>query len=105
MMLHCNSAPVGIGYEVIAVIGGKEQRITFIACNANLNQGWGASFEPQGLKGDVIEAVIFRPSIEAAARTTEVFEIWDGEIVHKNIKIAAAATKPAAPASKPAKPK
>ena len=90
LMLNCMSAPVGIGYEVFAVVGGgREQRIKSIACAANKNHSWGASCAlPDGL--DAVDTIdlIYKPSIDAAAQTTSVYEIWGGTIVQKGIKVA-----------------
>ena len=87
--------PVGIGYEVFARWGGQEKKLgRFAAPAGKRNHGYGTGTEVGELTAEKID-LILRPSIDAAISTTDVFEIWDGEIVIRDLPVQYPATQPA----------
>jgi hypothetical protein len=88
--------PVGVGYDVYALIRGKEVKLGGIACPKKPNTGgFGFGNEVNPPFDDPTVDLILKPSVDAAIGTTDTFEIWDGEVTIKNVKV----TRPTPPAT------
>ena len=102
VVLNCHGAPRGIGYQVYAIVDGHEQQVRFIACEGGTSNRWHMSFDmPDNMKTvDAID-LLYKPSVEAAARTTDVFEIWGGTILHERIPVTPGVSTPPPPPPRP----
>lgn len=93
--VNVNNPPVGVGFDIYARIDGKETKLSSFAAPAGKrNSGWGAGGDVENLTASRMD-VVLRPSTQAATNTTNVFEIWDGEVVISDVAIQNAATNPA----------
>jgi hypothetical protein len=105
--VNVDGPPVGIGFDVFAVADGKEHRIgRFAAPGGKRNHGWGMGERVPSFDADTVD-LIFRSSPKAATETTDTFEVWDGEVVLRGVKVQPppGATQPAtAPATVPTRP-
>ena len=79
--------PVGVGYRVVARRGDREWPLGTFACPAGTtNHSFGMGNQVKEPLPETVD-VVFIPDRETAARTTNTFEIWDGEIVIKDVKV------------------
>jgi hypothetical protein len=85
-----DSIPSGVGYDVYAKIHGKEEKLGSFARPAKNGPhvsggfGFGNSVPPFN---DAAIDLILKPSDDAAVGTSDTFEIWDGQIVVKNVPV------------------
>lgn len=91
--VEASSPPVGLGYAVILRAGNREHNVgsvSFKAVPASAKMGGGHSWhtgsQVRDLKADVCD-VILRPSLNAVEATVDLTEMWDGELVFKDVKI------------------
>lgn len=87
--LNVKNLPVSIAFDIIARLGDHEWKVGRVATPASAQQhdrGFGTGGEVKGFTGDRVD-IILRPSTEAAAATTDTFEVWDGVIEFKNVKV------------------
>jgi hypothetical protein len=96
--------PVGIGYQVFIVTsdGKRHSAGTFTSAPVGKNSMSSTMMRATvpGLSAGAVD-VVFVPNVDAAKRTTNVFEIWDGQITKRNqpVKYATPATTPATAAT------
>lgn len=90
LTVNAKGVPVGVGYQVVLRGGGgREWNAGRFACPAGTNaHSYGLGERVKGFPVDLDTVdVVFKPSVEAAANTTNTFEIWDGEVVLKGVKV------------------
>jgi len=92
------SVPVGVAFDVFVREGQKEWKVGRIACGAFSGRTDRGLDEKAAGLGDWCE-VVLRPSKEAAEETVDVTEIWDGEVVIKEVVVERPTTR-AAPATR-----
>jgi len=90
LSIHIQNAPVDLGFEVFVRGGGGgvERRVTSFAVEAkpNSNVGYISNVTLPGFAGDRVDFIL-RSSVDAAKKTTDVFSIWEGEIVKGNVRV------------------
>jgi hypothetical protein len=83
--------PAGIGYDVYTTIGGKEYKIGSFARPArngpNVSQGFGFGGHDIPPFDDSTIDLVLKPSVDAAIGTSDTFEIWDGQIIVKDVPV------------------
>jgi hypothetical protein len=85
--VQLNHTPVGLSYEVSATADGKSFKLGQAAAPAGTHaHGWGFVADVPGLSSPTID-ILFKPTPTPAANTTDTFEIWDAEILIRNVKI------------------
>lgn len=88
--------PVGLSYEILMRSGGEEVKIGgFTWQPRSLVVGHGSYAilkDPPPPTADII----FRPNYQYPLKTIDIFEIWDGEIVYKDVPIILPTTAPVA---------
>jgi hypothetical protein len=100
--ISVNHLPVGVGYDVFAMVNGKEYKISSFAAPSNGRFGGYGSMGELPFNTPEKVDLILKPSTDAALGTVDTFEIWDGQIVIKNVPVKGPATQPATqPATKP----
>jgi hypothetical protein len=89
--------PVNIAFQIIARVDGKD----YPAGSVYVAKGNSLVWAPKGgweYKGPPVEKmdIILRSSAEVARGSVDLFEIWDGELVYKDVpvKIMSSATAP-----------
>ncbi len=93
---NVDGPPVGLGYRVIANANGVEYDFGTFARPARTGMHGFGLYSKRPLPEHLAAVdVILRPSVQAAADTLDTFEIWDGEVVLKNVPIHRPATRPA----------
>ncbi len=87
LVIDVNNAPANVAFDVVVRADGKEYAVGSIT----LGKGRQCSF---GLNTDTLNAVtankfdfILRSSEPAARRTTDLFEIWSGEIILQGVQV------------------
>jgi hypothetical protein len=81
------SAPINLAYDVFARSGSREYRLGTMLYRGKSNTSDMTQYSlPPDLKGDRAD-VIFRPSLDAAETTVDIQQIWDGEVVIKDVPI------------------
>jgi len=79
--------PVGVSFDVYVRVKGKERRVGFLALPQKPEQGnWemGCALDPP--VPETLD-VIFRSSKAIARETTDVLEMWDGELVFESVPV------------------
>ncbi len=79
--------PVGVAFNVYVRVKDKERRFGFLARPQKPeegNYGMGSALDPP--VPETVD-VIFRSSKAVARETTDVFEMWDGELVFENVPV------------------
>jgi len=80
--------PINVAFNVYALIKGKEY---YAGYTVSRKRDSGTSDAHFGgvYTGPTVEScdLIFRSSKEAAKKTIDIFEIWDGELIYKNVPI------------------
>jgi hypothetical protein len=92
------SIPVGVGYDVFVVTAdGKRHRAGTIASRSRGANSTSSSLMRATVKGFAADAVdfVFVPSVDAAKRTTDVFEVWNGEITKRGVPVKFTSPQPA----------
>jgi hypothetical protein len=85
--VNIDGPPVGVGFDVSAIADGKTFKLGSFACPAGVcAHGWGFGVDAKGFTGGTID-VILKPSVDAAMASTDTFEIWDGEVVMRDVKV------------------
>jgi hypothetical protein len=85
--VNIDGPPVGVGFDVSAIADGKTFKLGSFACPAGVRgHGWGFGVDAKGFTGGTID-VILKPSVETAMASTDTFEIWDGEVAMRNVKV------------------
>lgn len=87
--------PVALSYEILMRSDGKETLIGGFTWQPNslvLSYGNYSTFKKPMLR---VADIIFRPNYEYPLKTIDIFEMWDGEIVYKEVPIQQPATAPA----------
>jgi hypothetical protein len=97
--------PSGVGYDVYAKIHGKEEKLGSFARPAkngpHVSGGFGFGNGVPPFDDPAID-LILKPSVDAAIGTNDTFEIWDGQIVLKNVPVKRPPSKtPASTATRP----
>jgi len=88
LTLRVNSPPVDVGFDVALRQGDREWpagTLAWAAKRGSLQSGTGA--RTPGLRGGEPVDVVLRPSVRAAAGTTDVFAIWDHELVIPGVPV------------------
>jgi hypothetical protein len=86
--LRLDTVPVDVAFDAfVRTADGTEHPVTSIATVAGAEKSAvaGGSIAIPNLPGDV--EVVLRPSVRAAKRTTDVFGVWDGEIVKRDVTV------------------
>jgi hypothetical protein len=86
--IRLGTPPIGIVFKVVARIDGREATLCYF------HKGEGQS-HPQTLAVDaVVEGlssrtidIVFRAQPSAARHTVDLFEVWDGELVYKDVPV------------------
>lgn len=94
---HTEPSPVDLAFEVFIRADGKETRATGIYFIKNSGGGFGTSTTdyPKPLPDHV--DVILRSSEAVARGTTNLTQIWKGEIVYKDVPVKLPVTQPMQP--------
>jgi hypothetical protein len=99
LTIMVGGVPVGIGYDVYARFGGaggREQKIGSFACpKGTNNHGWSCGGDVNPFDDARID-IVLKPSLEAAIASIDTFEVWNGEVVIKDVVV-----KRMTPASNP----
>jgi hypothetical protein len=82
-----HGVPVDVGFDIIIKSNGQETKIGSLACparkdNASFDTGGGTTI---GV-GKIVD-VVLRSDPAAAAMTTDVFSVWDGDLVYPNAPV------------------
>ncbi|MEM0914408.1 MAG: hypothetical protein AAGK09_07335 [Planctomycetota bacterium] len=87
--IELDHPPVGLAFDVFAVADdGTEVKIGSVSEAANDSTHLSTGHSARGLTWtDPIVRVVFRPSAEQAARTSDVFEYWGEEVVFEDVPI------------------
>lgn len=78
--------PIGVAFDVIVLIGGEEHHLRWVHCN----KGDGTNYKTSGnvpTFDDETVTIILRASRDAAKRSLDLYEIWDGELVYEGIAV------------------
>ena len=89
LRINVNRSPVGLSYEVFGRgADGREVRFGDIAARGGRNRSDGRFVRAPAadLPDDRID-LIFRPSTRPAIESTDTFEMWEGEVVIKDVPI------------------
>ena len=88
--IRVGAIPSGVGYDVYAKIHGKEAKLGSFARPAkngpHVSGGFGFGNGVPPFDDPAID-LILKPSVDAAIGTNDTFEIWDGQIVLKNVPV------------------
>jgi ribosomal protein L37E len=87
--LRLDAVPIDVAFDVfVRTADGKEYPLTSIATVAGAAKSAvaGGRIAIPNLAGDGVELVL-RPSVRAAKRTPDVFGVWDGEIVKRDLTV------------------
>jgi hypothetical protein len=90
LSVNVRGVPVGISYQVAVreAADGREFSAGGLACpKGTTSHTWGMNVQLNGAAAPDVVDVIFRPDVKAAAGTTDTFEVWDGEVVVKGVKV------------------
>ena len=83
--LLLRSPPIDVAFDIIARVDGREHPIgtlkTSAGRTANSLLAWSEPPEIQTFD------LILRTSAQAARQTVDLFEIWDGELTYRNVKV------------------
>jgi hypothetical protein len=93
---NISNPPFGLAYRVVMRAGGRETPIGGYTWHPGLSyRGFGNFAMLKETPPKTID-VIFRPDAGYAARTIDIFDIWDGEIIFHDIPVQfiGAATQP-----------
>ncbi len=89
-MINLQGTPVGLAYDVFwaAPDGSKQWKVGQVSFPANSGgAGYGlGGFVPADFNLPEVD-VILRPSVRAATETTNIFEIWGGEIRRRGVPV------------------
>jgi hypothetical protein len=83
--LRVKAPPVSLGFEVLIRVNGKEFSVSWLDCPAGRVTNTGFNLTEATIKPGTRYDVIFRSDPHDAASSLDVFEIWDGEIVFKDL--------------------
>lgn len=86
-MIDVTASPVTLAHDVIVRAGGREVKMGTITCRAGTGTSTNVNGKLPDLRGDRVD-IVLRPSLDAAHATTELVELWDGEVVIPNVKVA-----------------
>ena len=85
--ISVSKLPVGVGYDVFARINGKDTKLGSFACPKNPDTGgFGFGNAVPAFDAATVDLVL-KPSSDAAIGTTNTFEIWEGEVILKNVPV------------------
>ena len=85
--VNVDGPPVGISFDVFASAGGKETKIGSFACPAGTTaHSWTMMTAPIPVALRSVD-MIFRSDIDPALNTIDTFEMWNGEIVFKDVQV------------------
>lgn len=86
--VNLKSLPVNVAFDVYWRINDREWRVGQAAVAAHQTHGFGQHMRIDDLPADVNDVtIVLRASEDAARRTTDLTEIWDGEIVIDKIPV------------------
>ena len=88
MSVHLDRMPYNVAFDVIARYDGKEYPVGRVYALAGESRGFGphARDFPPGENAKSID-VIFRSSEKAAKDTTDIYQIWKGEVILKCVPV------------------
>jgi hypothetical protein len=95
-MIYLDRPPVDVAFEAFARLpDGREYKLGTVAAPKGANGGWtvGAHEKPPPFAPRI--DVILRSSPAAARETTGITQIWNGEVVLKDVPVEQPATRPA----------
>lgn len=78
--------PIGIAFDIILQADGQEWSIGSISQPKDGKTTYHTGREVEDFDVDKVD-VILRPSLEAATRTVDVFEIWGEDVVYKDVPV------------------
>ena len=82
-----HAPPVDLAFDVVLVQGGREFKAGSVSFAAGVgNSSWGTGGSGLRLPGPTAD-VILRGDPAVAAATTDLTEVWDGEVVFKDVKV------------------
>lgn len=102
--LSITNLPADIAFDILWRAGGREWPMAAMALKGQAGSQTGFAYggDAPGLEpGTGAVDIVLRPSIEAAARTTDILDVWDGEIVMKDVPIEWPKPDAPAPAGRP----
>ncbi len=82
--IDVQNPPVGLAFQVFAKQGDSEWRIGAVNFAARTSSGWHVGGDAKGFQDGPFD-VVLRPSLEAAEGHVEANEMWDGQVVVKNV--------------------
>jgi len=78
---------VAVGFDVYVRVGGKEWKVGAVCCRAREYKGSAVGTKlPEDFAGEKAD-VVLRASAEAAMQGVELTEIWDGEVVIRDVGV------------------
>ncbi|MGA2500566.1 MAG: hypothetical protein ABSH20_22730, partial [Tepidisphaeraceae bacterium] len=80
------SVPMPVAFEIVLRSGQKEWKAGELAAPVSSTQQWFGISAKAGEIGETCD-VVLRPSRAAAEKTLDLTEIWDGEMVVKNVAV------------------
>lgn len=84
--IEIKAPPVSAAFDVIARVNDKEYRAGRVYMAKGQSISWGTEGEYSGPPAEKMD-IILRSSKEAARDTVDLFEIWDGELVYKDVPV------------------
>jgi hypothetical protein len=87
--VDATNLPVDVAFDVYVRFGGAEHRVTHFARQAqpaNSTSSHHMSVVVPKFTGGTVD-ILFKPSVAAAKRTIDVFGVWDGVIVKRDVPV------------------
>jgi hypothetical protein len=76
--------PMDLAFEILARTAGQEHRLGWMLVRKSGDPAYLWDFSHEGPAVQTVD-VILRSSAETARKTTDITEIWDGELVYPNV--------------------
>jgi hypothetical protein len=90
LSVRIENPPMNLAFDVIARVGGKEYSIGHIYSNAGESHGFGTgAFRDKTSPTQTFDKadIVLRSSETVARETVDLYEIWKGEIVYKDLPV------------------
>jgi len=91
--IDAKSVPAPLAVDVIIKSGDKTWKLSGIHFAKGATTGWGTGGMMEGFTADKAD-VILRSSLDAATNSMDLYEMWIGEIVIKNVPVKRPSTQP-----------